>query len=237
MFANMNSMLLKTIDLCRYYKTANSEIRAIDRINLSIDEGQFLAIIGSSGSGKSTLLSIIAGLHKPTSGAVEFLGRSLYSLSRKQLSEYRARDVGMIFQSFNLIPHYSALKNVELSMLFGAESSKNRRLMAMQVLERLGLKDRVHHRASELSGGEQQRTAIARALVKNPRLIVADEPTGNLDCENARQIMKILSELHKDNVTIILVTHNLELGQQYADVVKRMHYGQFVDNSADGSEN
>jgi putative ABC transport system ATP-binding protein len=226
--AVMSAVFLRTTDLCRFYKTPNSEIRALDSINLSVEAGDFLAIVGSSGSGKSTLLSIMAGLHKPTSGSVEFEGRSLYSLSRKELAGYRAHRAGMIFQSFNLIPHYSALKNVEMAMLFSGERHRERQRKAIEALERLGLKDRMHHRPGDLSGGEQQRTAIARAIVKNPSLIFADEPTGNLDYENARQIMELLADLNRNNVTIILVTHNLELGQQYARVVKRLHYGEFV---------
>jgi putative ABC transport system ATP-binding protein len=226
----MRDVLLRTIDLGRNYKTPHSEVIALDKISLDIHSGEFLAIVGSSGSGKSTLLSIIAGLHSPTSGVVEFEGVSLYEMTRKELALYRAHQVGMIFQSFNLIPHYSALRNVEIAMLFSGVPRKERQNKAIEALERVGLQDRLHHRPGDLSGGEQQRTAIARAIVKNPRLLFADEPTGNLDHDNALQIMELLAELNRNNVTVVLVTHNLELGRQYAHEVRRLHYGKFIES-------
>jgi putative ABC transport system ATP-binding protein len=228
--ASMEKSLLNIVDLERIYKTSHSEIRALDKVSIEIDSGQFMAIVGSSGSGKSTLLSIMAGLHRPSSGTVEFEGKSLYDMSRRELAAYRATKVGMIFQSFNLISHYSALKNVEIAMLFGeGQSSRERRNKAIETLERVGLGDRLHHRPADLSGGEQQRTAIARAIVKNPRILFADEPTGNLDYDNAVQVMDILAELNRGGVTIAMVTHNLELGRRYATEARRLHYGKFVE--------
>ena len=230
----MTSPILKAIDLERCYNTPHLEIKALDKVNIEILPGQFLAIVGSSGSGKSTLLSILAGLHRPTNGAVEFDGRSLYEMNRHELAAYRALKVGMIFQSFNLISHYSALKNIEIAMLFGGLPNKDRRKKAIETLERVGLGDRLHHRPADLSGGEQQRVAIARAIVKKPRILFADEPTGNLDYDSAIQVMNILADLNHDDVTIVMVTHNLEFGQRYAGEIKRLHYGKFVESLPDG---
>ncbi len=221
---------LGTTNLCRYYKRGKHEVRALDNVTMSVERGEFLAIVGSSGSGKSTLLNLLAGLDTPTSGTVEFSGASLTAMSRKQLSAYRAHKIGMIFQSFNLISHYTALQNVETSLYFNNTMPKERERLAREALEQLGLADRLTHRPADLSGGEQQRVAVARAIVKKPEIIFADEPTGNLDYENAEQIASLLTSFNKSGLTIIIVTHNLEMAQQYAHRTIRMHYGRITEN-------
>jgi len=220
---------IHTVDLCRYYQRGHYEVRAVDRITLSIRRGEFLGVVGASGSGKSTLLNLLAGLDTPTSGHVEVDGQRLDSLSRRALSAYRARKVGMVFQSFNLIPQHTALRNVEMALYFGDTRPRDRRKRAAEVLERLGLGDRLEHRPSDLSGGEQQRVAIARALVKEPEIVFADEPTGNLDQENTDAITAILRELNRTGLTVVVVTHDVEMASRIAARVLRMHYGRIVD--------
>ena len=189
--------------------------------------------MGASGSGKSTLLNLLAGLDTPTDGHVEFDGTTLGSLGRRELSAYRAHRVGMIFQSFNLIAHHTALRNVELALYFNKTARRDREPRAREILERLGLGDRLDHRPSDLSGGEQQRVAIARALVKQPEILFADEPTGNLDRDNADQIADLLIDLKRDGLTVILATHDLEMAKRCAQRTIRMDYGRVarVDES------
>jgi putative ABC transport system ATP-binding protein len=224
---------LRTIDLCRYYRRGPQEVRALDGVILVVERGEFLGIVGSSGSGKSTLLNLLAGLDTPTSGLVEFEKVPLTSMSRRQLAAYRAYKVGMVFQSFNLISHYTALQNVETALYFNGSSPKDRHRLAAAVLDRLGLDDRMTHRPADLSGGEQQRVAVARAIVKKPEILFADEPTGNLDYENAQQIASLLSSLNRDGLTIVMVTHNLEMAQQIADRTIRMQYGHILDSGTE----
>jgi len=226
---------IKSVELTRYYRRGPHEVKALDGVSLSMDRGEFLSIVGSSGSGKSTLLSILAGLHTPTSGKVEVEGRSIYDLSRRELAAYRAHKVGMIFQSFNLISHYTAVQNVETALLFNGTSPKERARRSAEIIEQLGLADRMTHRPADLSGGEQQRIAVARAIVKRPEILFADEPTGNLDYENARQIVSLLTSLNKQGLTVLMVTHNLELAQQNAHRIIRMHYGKIVDGEVGGA--
>jgi len=219
---------LRTVDLCRYYKRGPQQVHALDGVSLDLNRGEFLAIVGSSGSGKSTLLNLLAGLDTPSSGIVEFDGKALSGMTRKQLASYRAHNVGMIFQSFNLVQHYTALQNVETALLFNNTSPKDRRRLSEEALEHLGLADRVTHRPSDLSGGEQQRVAVARAIVKKPEILFADEPTGNLDYENAQQIAQLLTRLNNEGLTIVMVTHNLEMAQECAHKTIRMQYGKIV---------
>jgi len=223
---------LRTLSLCRYYRRGpQEEVRALDGFTIQVNRGEFLGIVGSSGSGKSTLLNLLAGLDSPTSGSVEFDGVPLSSMSRRQLASYRARNVGMVFQSFNLISHYTALQNVETALYFNFTPPKERRRLAAAVLEQLGLADRMTHRPPDLSGGEQQRVSVARAIVKKPEILFADEPTGNLDYENARQIAAILDTLNREGLTIVMVTHNQEMAQQYAHRIIRMHYGHLAGST------
>ncbi|HLX12162.1 MAG TPA: ABC transporter ATP-binding protein [Bacteroidota bacterium] len=219
---------LSTSELRRYYKRGPQTVHALDGVSMGIGKGEFLAIVGSSGSGKSTLLNLLAGLDSASSGSVEFEGAALSSMSRKQLSSYRARNVGMVFQSFNLIQHYTALQNVETALLFNGTPAGARTRMAKETLTQLGLGDRLTHRPADLSGGEQQRVAVARAIVKKPEILFADEPTGNLDFENAEQIAGLLKQLNADGLTIVMVTHNLEMAKECAHRTIRMQYGKIV---------
>jgi putative ABC transport system ATP-binding protein len=223
-----NHCWLCTTELCRYYKRGPQEVHALDQVTFNVTRGEFLGIIGSSGSGKTTLLNLLAGLDTPTSGTVEFNGSPLNNMSRRELAAYRAHKVGMIFQSFNLIAHYTALQNVETALYFNGTPASERRRRASEVLDRLGLADRTSHRPADLSGGEQQRVAVARAIVKSPDILFADEPTGNLDYENAEQIVSVLAELNRSGLTILLVTHNRDLAEQYSHRTIRMHYGRIL---------
>jgi putative ABC transport system ATP-binding protein len=222
---------LHTTNLSRHYKRGTQVVRALDDVTLDVGRGEFLALVGSSGSGKTTLLNLLAGLDTPTHGSVNFGGVSLSALSRRDLASYRARNVGMIFQSFNLISHYSALQNVETALFFNDTPRRERKRLASSMLEQLGLADRLGHQPAELSGGEQQRVAIARALVKKPEIIFADEPTGNLDFENAQQITSLLTTLNREHLTIVLVTHNLEMAQEHASRTVRLQYGRIVGST------
>ncbi|MCH9032628.1 MAG: ABC transporter ATP-binding protein, partial [candidate division Zixibacteria bacterium] len=205
------------------------EIRALDGVELEIKKGEFLGVVGSSGSGKSTLLNLLAGLDTPTSGEIEVGASSLGSMSRRELAAYRATQIGMVFQAFNLLPYKTARENVELALFFNNSPKSTRRKRAEQILERLGLADRMDHKPSDLSGGEQQRVAIARALVKEPLALLADEPTGNLDFDNALQIAGLLTELNHNGLTVVIVTHNLKLAEEYCHRIIRLDYGKIVE--------
>jgi putative ABC transport system ATP-binding protein len=220
---------LTVFDLCRYFRRGRYEVKALDGVSLAFEKGEFVAVVGSSGSGKSTLLALCAGLDTPTSGTVAFEGHDIHSLNRRDLSAYRAHRVGMVFQNFNLIAHYTAHQNVETALLFNNTPRAQRRRRAGEILERLGLSDRVTHRPADLSGGEQQRVALARAIVKHPDILFADEPTGNLDHDNADQIARLMSDLNRDGLSVIMVTHNLEMAQRYAGRIIRLHYGRVAD--------
>lgn len=228
----MNETLLKTNRLCRHYQRGKYTVRAVDEVTLSIASGEFTAVVGSSGSGKSTLLNLLAGLDSPTSGTVGYRERTLNAMSRKELAAYRAGKVGMIFQSFNLLNHQTALKNVELALYFDHTPRGERETKARAMLDRLGLADRTDHKPSDLSGGEQQRVAIARALVKSPEILFADEPTGNLDQANSDSIAELLKELHRGGLTIVMVTHDRDLAQKTSARIIRMNYGKIVPEEA-----
>jgi putative ABC transport system ATP-binding protein len=234
----MGDAWLKTEALCRHYRRGPQVVKALDGVNLSLRRGEFLVLVGASGSGKSTLLNLLAGLDTPTSGGVIVDGRALSSFSRREIAAYRANRVGMIFQSFHLVPHYTALENVELALCFTALHRSERRAAAIALLERLGLQDRLEHRPSDLSGGEQQRVAIARALAGDPDVLLADEPTGNLDAENARRIAALLRGLHRQGRAIVMTTHNLGLASSCAERTLRLDYGRLVDplRAAGGGE-
>lgn len=198
----------------------------MDGIDLQIGRGEYVRVVGASGSGKSTLLNLIAGLDRATAGRIETPIGDLSSLSGHELALWRSRHVGMVFQSFNLIAHRTALQNVELALLFTPIAREERRQRASAQLALLGLADRLHHRPADLSGGEQQRVALARALVKDPQLLLADEPTGNLDQENAAQMARVLAELNRSGMTIVLVTHDPALAAGDAHRTIRMNYGK-----------
>ena len=218
-------LYLQTDALCRYYRHGSHEVKALDDVSVSVIRGEYLALVGASGSGKTTLLNLLAGLDTPTSGAVTLQGSSFAQMTRKGLSTYRARKVGMIFQSFNLISHYTALQNVEAALLFNGTPPLQRRRASAEMLESLGLADRMAHRPADLSGGEQQRVAVARAVVKRPEILFADEPTGNLDYDNSRSISALLQSLNAGGLTVVLVTHNQAMAQEHAHRTIRMMYG------------
>jgi putative ABC transport system ATP-binding protein len=209
--------LVETQDLKRHYKMGGEVVRALDGVSITVSEGELIALLGTSGSGKSTLLNLIAGLDRPTSGALRIDGKDLASLSSEELSQHRRSNVGIIFQSFNLISTMSALENVMLSMMFAEVPKAERESRASKLLESMGLGGRQRHRPKELSGGEQQRVAISRALANKPRILLADEPTGNLDSKTSREIMELVKSLNeRERKTIILVTHDANLAAKYA---------------------
>lgn len=218
--------MLRARGLTKIYRLGGQQIRALDALDLDVPEGDYLRIVGASGSGKSTLLNLIGGLDRPTSGTILCPLGDLASMSSQDLARWRARHVGMVFQTFNLIPHRSALQNVELGLLFLGVPKHERAIRARASLERVGLGARMSHRPADLSGGEQQRVALARALVKDPRLLLADEPTGNLDKENAALIANLLRDLHNSGMTVILVTHDPLLAAVDACRTIRMSYGR-----------
>jgi putative ABC transport system ATP-binding protein len=222
-------------DLCRYYRRGKSEVRALDGVNLTLARGEILALVGASGSGKSTLLNLLAGLDTPSAGRIIVEGLDLTAAGRRALARHRARRIGMIFQSFNLIPHLTAQRNVEMAMYFDDTPHRERKRRAGDILTQLGLGDRLDHRPADLSGGEQQRVAIARALVKHPDLLLADEPTGNLDRDNAALIGQLLADLNRDGLTVVVATHDMALAQAHAHRVIRMEYGRFVGETGVGA--
>lgn len=224
--------MLHAHDLHRIYHLGGQEVRALDGVTIDVREGEYLRIVGASGSGKSTLMNLLAGLDRPTSGRIDTPIGDLGSMSSDGLAEWRAHHVGMVFQTFNLIPHRTALQNVELSMLFLGKSRKERLNSATAMLGRLGLAGRLQHKPADLSGGEQQRVALARALVKRPRLLLADEPTGNLDQENAKQIADFLSELSGEGITVVLVTHDTDLASESVHRTIRLNYGKVVEETS-----
>jgi putative ABC transport system ATP-binding protein len=209
--------LLETHNLKKHYQMGESLVRALDGVSMTVTEGEFLGLLGTSGSGKSTLLNLIAGLDHATSGTLNVFGQDLAQMSRAELSVHRRRNVGIIFQSFNLISTMSAGENVALSMMFAGVGREERDSRSHVLLESVGLGGRERHRPKELSGGEQQRVAIARALANRPHLLLADEPTGNLDSRTSRDIMAVLQALNeRDGKTIIMVTHDASLAKRYA---------------------
>ena len=212
----------------------STSVTALDGVSISVNEGEFVAIQGTSGSGKSTLLNMIGGLDHPTSGDVLFDSKLLGPFTKREMARYRRFSVGMIFQNFNLIPTMSAAENVRLALAFGGLRGPQRRQKAAELLERVGLSDRMTHRPSELSGGEQQRVAIARALANNPKVLLADEPTGNLDSTRAHELLALLRQMvETDSLTILMVTHDRELATSFADRIILMKDGKVVEvNSA-----
>jgi putative ABC transport system ATP-binding protein len=212
-----HAFAVQATDVTRHYQLGANTIRAIDGVSLTIPAGEFVALLGASGSGKSSLLNLIAGLDRPTSGSIAVYGQDLSRLTSLELARYRRHSVGMIFQSFNLIPRMRLIENVELPMRFAEVERAERRDRAQEALKRVGLLHRVDHRPSELSGGEQQRTAIARALVNQPRILLADEPTGNLDSKTGEEIMDLVAELNVTlGMTVIMVTHERPIAEKYA---------------------
>lgn len=220
-------MLIETRDVTRVYQMGANQVTALDHVSMGVAEGEFVAIQGTSGSGKSTLLNLLGGLDRPTSGEVLFDAQPLGPFTKKQMARYRRFSVGMIFQNFNLIPTMTASENVKLALAFGGMRGAERRGRAAELMERVGLADRMEHRPSEMSGGEQQRVAIARALANRPRVLLADEPTGNLDSTRARELLELLREMSdRDRLTVLLVTHDHELASSFANRIIMMKDGR-----------
>ncbi len=217
----------------RHYTLGTAAIRAVDDVSLSIAAGDFVALLGSSGSGKSTLLNLMAGLDRPTSGAIHAGGRNLAELSSLELARYRRNTVGMVFQSFNLLPRMTLAENVELPLRLAEVDHSEREARVSEALQRVKLDKRTGHRPAELSGGEQQRTAIARALVNRPRILFADEPTGNLDSATGESIMNLLLEIRSTlGMTIVMVTHERPLAEKFASRLAVMGDGKLLSDGA-----
>lgn len=215
----------------RHYRLGSEEIRAVDDLTMSVPAGEFLAVLGSSGSGKSTLLNLIAGLDRPTSGTIRVESSELGAMDRHQLARYRNQAVGMVFQSFNLLPRMSLEENVELPLRLAGVDRDERERRVREALARVGLEKRLAHRPGELSGGEQQRASLARALVNRPRILLADEPTGNLDSATSQEILHRLDEINRAlGMTIVMVTHEPALARRYAHRIAVLADGKLVSD-------
>jgi putative ABC transport system ATP-binding protein len=222
---------IRTEDLRRHYRVGGTLIRAVDGVSLAVRSGEFVALLGTSGSGKSSVLNLIAGLDRPTSGTVIVEDRDLAQVSREELAKYRLHVVGMVFQSFNLIASMSLAENVELPLRFAEVDRDKRDGLVREALERVGLRARMNHRPSELSGGEQQRAALARALINRPRLLLADEPTGNLDSHTGIEIMNLIREFNQQlGMTVVMVTHERALAERYSERLIFLADGKLVDD-------
>jgi len=221
--------LLEAKSVSKIYRMGTTSVTALDDVSLTMSEGEFVSIQGTSGSGKSTLLNMVGGLDHPTAGEVFFNAKALGPLSKKEMARYRRYSVGMIFQNFNLIPTMTAEENVGLALAFGGLRGVQRRRRSRELLDRVGLSDRLAHRPSELSGGEQQRVAIARALANNPKVLLADEPTGNVDSTRAHELLALLREMvDKDSLTVLMVTHDRELATSFSDRIILMKDGRVI---------
>ncbi len=230
------SALVEIRDMCKVYNPGENEVRALDHVDLVINEKEFVAIIGQSGSGKSTLMNMLGCLDVPTSGTYMLHDKDVSHLSDDELSDIRNKEIGFIFQGFNLIANLTALENVELPLIYRGVSRRERIRLSETALEKVGLAKRKTHKPSEMSGGQQQRVAIARAIAQAPPIILADEPTGNLDSGSTKEIMGILKGLHEEGRTVILITHDNEIAAQAKRVIKIMD-GRIVHDSANDIEN
>lgn len=218
----MEETLIKVEDLCKIYNPGENEVRALDHVSLEIKKGELVAIIGQSGSGKSTFMNMLGCLDVPTSGRYYLNGTDVSEMSDNELSEVRNREIGFIFQGFNLIANLNAIENVELPLIYRGIDRKTRHQLAIDSLKLVGLEKRMDHKPSEMSGGQQQRVAIARAIAAQPPVILADEPTGNLDSASSREILEILQKMHKTGRTVILITHDNGIAAQARRVVRIM---------------
>lgn len=211
--------MIRIENLWKIYSNGNIKVEALKGINLKIEEGEFVSIMGPSGSGKSTMMNILGCLDQPTDGTYELDNAKIQELKGLELSQIRNKKIGFVFQSFNLLSRTSAFKNVELPMLYANVKAKERNNRAIEALKKVGLEDRTHHKPNELSGGQKQRVAIARALVNNPAVILADEPTGNLDSKSSEEIMDIFKNLNEEGVTIVIVTHEPDIAEKTKRIV------------------
>ncbi len=230
-------MVIETKGLTRVYGSGDAEVRALDGVDLQVQRGEFVALMGPSGSGKSTLMNILGCLDRPSDGQYCLDGEDVSQLTRAELAEVRNQAIGFVFQSYNLLPRLSAVKNVMLPLLYNVEDhpdAEERYERAAAALEAVGLSDRLHHRPNELSGGQQQRVAIARAVINRPSIILADEPTGNLDTRSSVEIMDLLHRLHHDGATIVMVTHEPDIAA-HAQRVVCVRDGKIVSDGHDGA--
>ena len=223
------SALVEIRDIHKIYNPGENEVRALDGVRLTIGEKEFVAIIGHSGSGKSTLMNMLGCLDVPTSGSYFLHGQDVSHMTDDELSDIRNKEIGFIFQGFNLIPNLTALENVELPLIYRGVAKKDRLQLSEAALDKVGLEKRKTHKPAEMSGGQQQRVAIARAIAQAPPVILADEPTGNLDSASTREIMEILKELHREGRTVILITHDNDIAAQAKRVIKIMD-GKIVED-------
>ena len=214
--------LIETRNMCKIYNPGENEVRALVHVDLQINRHEFVAIIGQSGSGKSTLMNMLGCLDVPTSGTYYLNGQDVSHLTDDELSDIRNREIGFIFQGFNLIANMTALENVELPLIYRGVPKKEREELSRTALKKVGLEKRMDHKPSEMSGGQQQRVAIARAIAQAPPVILADEPTGNLDSGSTKEIMGILKELHKEGRTVILITHDNEIAARAKRIIRIM---------------
>ena len=221
--------MINITSISKEYVMGDNKLLALNNVNVSINEGEFVSIMGSSGSGKSTLMNIIGCLDVPSHGDYFFKENNISNYSSNKLAELRNKDIGFIFQNFNLLPRLNALENVILPLLYSGKSKKERVELALKALENVGLKDRTHHRPNQLSGGQQQRVSIARAIAGTPKLILADEPTGALDSTTSLEIMKILNDLNKSGITIVLVTHEDDIANYGSRIIK-MKDGKILED-------
>ncbi len=223
--------MIELKDVYKIYSPGENALHALDGVSLSVTQGEFIAIVGHSGSGKSTMMNMIGCLDMPTLGSYYLAGQEISQLNDEALSGIRNREIGFIFQGFNLIPSMNALENVELPLLYRGIPREQRKLMALEALGKVGLLPRQHHRPAQMSGGQQQRVAIARAIAAKPPLILADEPTGNLDSKSGSDVMRILGELWQEGKTVILITHDNEVASMAQRVVQ-IHDGRIVHDSS-----
>lgn len=219
--------LISLVNIRKTYNLGKVKIQALKGVNLSVEKGEFIALMGPSGSGKSTLMNIIGCLDSPTGGEYFLDGQDVSRKKQAELAKIRGREIGFVFQTYNLLPRTSVSKNVELPLIYLGLSGKQRQEKVVSALKKVGLDERIHHKSNELSGGEAQRVAIARALVTGPKVILADEPTGNLDSKNGEEIMKLLTSLNKQGVTIVTVTHDAKIAS-FAQKIVNILDGQIV---------
>jgi len=224
-------MLIDIKDVTKIYDIGTVKVNALSGVNLQIDENEYMAIMGPSGSGKSTLMNILGCLDTATDGDYLFAGQNVSEMNDNQLADIRNREIGFVFQTFNLLPRASSLHNVELPLIYNGTPSSKRKNMSKEALERVGLGDRINHKPNELSGGQRQRVAIARALINNPKIILADEPTGNLDTRTGEEIMEIFEALHDAGNTVILVTHE-EYIAEHTNRIVRLRDGKIERDEA-----
>lgn len=224
----MEKEIIRVEGLEKIYHVGEQQVRALDGVSLTIDKNEYVAIMGPSGSGKSTMMNILGCLDTPTAGSYILNGRDVSKLD-SQLAQVRNREIGFVFQSFNLLPRYTALQNVELPLMYAGYGREQRRLMAQEALRRVGLDERMHHLPNQLSGGQRQRVALARAMVNSPSIILADEPTGNLDSKTSREVMALFDEVHAAGNTVILVTHEEDIAR-YAHRIITLRDGKIYSD-------